>query len=164
MRVAVVLLTALMCACGERAGAPEPSPEPNRPVATTPGETRARITTDRGAVDLRSGPAVPVALPSGFTIYPGARIIANTRVEREGGRRVLVEFATPDPIAKVVLFHRAQAEAAGVLLMLDLDGDEAASIGGRTVTGGDYALTARRAGSETMVQLSIGDRAGRGER
>lgn len=116
-----------------------------------------RIAVDDRTVELRSGVAVPVTLPPGFTIYPGAEIIRNTRVERDGRQLTLVEFETTDPLAKVVLFHRAQAQAAGVSLTLDIDGTSAASIGGRTALGGDFALTARRGSDRTIVELSVDD-------
>ena len=70
---------------------------------------------------------------------------------------MLVEFETPDPIAKVILFHRAQAQASGAAVTLDLDGTEAASIGGQMPSGQEFALTARRQGDGTAGQLSIAD-------
>ncbi len=137
MRVAPILLLILSAACEDRTAAP-PEPPLLKPA------------------EMRSGPAVPVTLPTGFTIYPGARITGNTVVQRGDARRVLVEFQTRDPVAKVMQFHRAQAQAAGVSLTLDLDGTEAASIGGRTAAGGDFALTARRAGLVTRVEMAFG--------
>lgn len=162
--LAVLLLGVLSGGCEDRSASPAPSPTPNTPRDPATGETRLRISVGEEAADLRSGATVPLALPPGFSIYPGSKVLGNTRVERSSGQRMLVEFETPDPIAKVVLFHRAQAEAAGVLLTLDLDGDTAASIGGRTVTGGDFALTARRTGGRTLVELAISDGSSRAER
>lgn len=104
---------------------------------------------------MRSGPGVPVVLPPGISVYPGARIIETTLVESGGERRILMKFETPDPVAKVMLFHRAQALAANVSLTLDLDGPDVASIGGRTAKGGDFALTAYSSGSRTRAELSL---------
>lgn len=104
---------------------------------------------------MRSGLAVPVILPRGFTVYPGARVTGNTVAQLSNTRRVLVQFETPDPVAEVMLFYRAQARAAEVSLTLDLGGTEAASIGGRTADG-DFALTARRAGSVTRAEMAFG--------
>lgn len=121
------------------------------------GETRARIKTGRGtAVELRSGATVPIVLPTGFTLYPGAEVVRTTTVERGGARRMLIEFRTSHPVAKVLLFHRAQAQAAGAVLEFDLDGSDAASIGGRLAGGGDFALTARADGKVTRVEMAVG--------
>lgn len=157
MRVCLVMLPILLSACGDRGAAPAPSPTPNFSRDAESGETRARIGVGGDEAEMRSGARIPVALPPGLTIYPGARVLGNTVVERGGSRRVLIEFETPDPISKVMLFHRAQVQAAGASLTLDLDGTEAASIGGRTAAGGDFALTARRSAGRTIVQLSASD-------
>lgn len=156
MRVCLLVLPLLLGACEERVAQPNPSPTPNFIHDPITGETTARIPAGDGdAARLRSGTSVPVALPAGFTVYPGARVVRNTVVERGGVSRTLVEFETSDPVAKVLLFHRAQAQAAGAVLTLDLDGADAASIGGRTVSGGSFALTARRDAGRTAVQLSV---------
>ncbi len=158
MRACFIVLPLLLGACEDREAEPAPSPAPNFIRDPVTGETSARIVTDKGeAARLWSGTSAPVALPSGFTIYPGARVVRNTVVERDGTRRTLVEFETADPIAKVLLFHRAQAQAAGAALTLDLDGTDAASIGGRMASGGSFALTARRDAARTTVQLSVDD-------
>ncbi len=144
MRTSSFVLPIFLMACQERGAAPGPSPEPTLSDALTAGETRGRIALGKDAAAImRSGARVPVVLPPGFTIYPGAKVTGNTLIEQDDGWRALVEFETPDPVAKVLLFHRAQAEAAGVSLTLDLAGPKAASIGGRTAAGGDFALTAR---------------------
>lgn len=156
MRACLLVLPVMLGACQDRGPSPAPSAAPNFSRESTPGETRARIAEAK----LRSGPAVPVVLPPGFSLYPGATVVRNTQVERGRERRVLVEFETPDPIAKVLLFHRAQAQAAGVTLTLDLDGSDAASIGGQTASGGEFALTARRVGNGTVVELSISNSVG----
>lgn len=150
MRAALLLAISLLTACD--GGAPAPAPVGSE--ATT-GEVRARI-VPRGeeAVTLRTGASVPVSLPPGFTVYPGARIISNTVVEREGTRRVLIVFETPDSLAKVMMFHRGQAEAAGVILALDVGGAEQASIGGRLLAGGDVTITMRRGPAVTRVEFS----------
>ena len=151
------MLPILLIACEDRGAAPVPSPTPNYSRDAESGETRARIAGGGDAADMRSGARIPVALPPGLTMYPGARVLDNTVVERAGSRRVLIEFETPDPISQVILFYRTQMQAAGASLTLDLDGADAASIGGRTAAGGDIALTARRSSGRTIVQLSASE-------
>lgn len=156
MRLCLIVLPLLLGACEDRAAEPSPSATPHFVRDPITGETRARIATGEvEAARLRSGASVPVALPTGFTVYPGARVVRTTVVERGVASRTLVEFETPDPIAKVLLFHRRQAQAAGAVLTLDLEGTDAASIGGQTASGGSFALTARRDAAGTSVQLSV---------
>lgn len=165
MRATFAIPLLLLAACEEGHAPPAPDPRPSFVHDPASGETRARIATGHGtAAKMRSGTGVPVVLPQGFTIYPGARIVANTVVARGDVRHILIEFETADPIAKVMLFHRAQAQSAGVTLTLDLDGTDAASIGGRTAGGGDFTLTARRAPGLTIVQLSVTEPTGFGAR
>lgn len=163
------LFLALLAGCDrggtrrEGADGREPAPAPansfHRDDAS--GEVRARIVADgKDAVTLRSGDEVPVRLPPGFTLYPGARVIANTAVERGAARRVLLVFETPDPLAKVMLFYRAQAQGAGVALTLDLNGSGAASIGGHTPAGSGFTLTARRVGERTRAELGADEAGG----
>ena len=103
---------------------------------------------------MRSGPRVPVSLPRGFTLYPRAKVIANTVVERGGATRILLVIETPDPLGAVVSFYRAQARANGMVLTLDLVGEERASIGGRTAKGLRFALSVRRT-SLTRAELAF---------
>lgn len=157
MRTTFAIPLVLLAACEEGHAPPAPDPRPSFAHDPANGEMRARIATGRGdAAEMRSGTGVPVVLPRGFTIYPGARIVANTVVARGEFRHILIEIETADPMAKVMLFHRAQALAAGGSLSLDLAGTEAASIGGRIATGGEFALTARRVGLVTHVQMAFG--------
>lgn len=156
MRGCLIIAAILLSACKERGPDPAPSPMPDFAQSRADGETRARIAVDEGgAAELRTGANVPVALPAGFAIYPGATVTRNTQVARGNSRRVLVEFSTPDSVAKVMEFHHAQAVAAGVSLTLDLRGTDAASIGGSRRGGGEFAVTARRNGGATLGELAI---------
>lgn len=140
--------------CAERE-APQPEPvEQERPDRTT-GETRATI-APRGEPPAisRSGPEVPVNLPPGFTLYPGAKAISNTIVARRGKERMLMVFESPDPPAKVLTFYRLQAAKTGAQVTLDLGGEDRASLGGTLRSGESFALTVRR-GKATRAELAF---------
>lgn len=156
MRWLVVIVALVTGGCGDRAGDRHASTAPSSYVRDhAGGEVRAPVAPrGEGAAVMRSGPQVPVRLPRGFTLYPGAQVISNTVVERAGRRRVLLVFETRDPHAKVILFYRAQAAAAAVPLDLDLGGGERASIGGSLPGGGNLAITAQRDGDGTRVAFS----------
>lgn len=151
----LALSAASLAACKEPAAPPEPTPEASFASHPASGEIRARI-VPRGEAPatLRSGPKVPVSLPRGFTLYPGGKVISNTVVERNGRRRILLVFVTPDRLEEIVLFYRAEAQAAGVPLDLDLAGETRASIGGSLPGGGTVAIAAQRDGPVTRVNFS----------
>lgn len=147
-----------LAACSDSVSTPTPREAPSGSYGSHPasGEIRGRI-TPRGeaAVTLRSGPQVPIRLPPGFTLYPGATVISNTVVERAGKRQALLVFETPDPLTEVTLFFRAQAEASGVALTLDLGGRDRASIGGTLADGGRVVIAAHQIPAGTRVELSV---------
>ena len=139
--------------------------EPEEEVATrgsydidaTTGETRASYTDDEGTTTtMRSGEKVPVSLPAGFAVYPGARVTNNTRVEQADGLLVLLNLeseATPD---EMVAFYRKQAEAAGIDVETTLTTGPMTMIGGEDGDGTSFSFTATREGDVTEAQLSLG--------
>lgn len=153
MRLVSILALLLLAGCGDV------QPVPTGMLSTDPasGEVRARVAVSgEEAVTLRSGQAVPVNLAAGFVLYPGARVVSNTVVERYGASRVLLVFETADALEEVMILYRGQAEAAGAVLTLDLGGRNRASLGGRTAAGLAFSLSARRVARVTRVELSIG--------
>lgn len=153
--IPALLAAALLASCAEQ----EPKhPDAGPSVAEaelTSGEERLQIAPKgEAATILRSGPQVPLRLPRGFTLYPGAEIISNTVVQREGVPRVLLVFETSEGLNKVMAFYRAQAKLEGIPLSLDLGAEEQASIGGSLPGGGKIAISARRTGDTTRVEFA----------
>lgn len=103
---------------------------------------------------LRSGPRVPAQLPPGFSVHPGAKIIANTVVQRREHTRSLLVMETTETIYEVMRFYRTQARAAGLEVQVDLSGEDRASLGGHLKGGGDLTISARREGATTRIELS----------
>ena len=157
--IAPILAILILAACGERGerGGREQGLEPatdDHPELTA-GEERTRIAaTGEAPATLRSGPRIPVMLPRGFTLYPGAEVVSNTVVERGGMRRMLLVFQTPDPMEKVILYYRAEARAAGMMVAFDLAGPDRASLGGTMGSGAEVAISARRARDTTRVEFA----------
>lgn len=148
MRWLALLLAFILAGCGDQAR------DGGKPAG---GKRLARATAGADAEPMmRSGPQVPVHLPPGFTLYPGARVISNTVIERGGKRGALLVFETPDPLAKVMLFYRAQAAAAGMTLELDLGGDDRASLGGTLRSGAHMTLSGRQESGVTRAEFAHG--------
>lgn len=145
--LAPVLALLPLAACGE----PRSAGSSEEPKAGS--QPQSRSPAGKG-VAMRSGPEVPVALPRGFSLYPGAKVVSNTVVGDGAARRALLVLETPDPLAEVMVFYRGQATAAGLSVSLDIGGDERASLGGRLPSGAIVALSARREGGLTRAELA----------
>lgn len=154
MRYLSLAPLALLAACDDdRREQPPPAP---REAALTRGEERLRVTApDQSAVTLRSGAQIPVRLPAGFLIYPGAVVRAHTMVEKAGKNHALVVFETSDPLAAVARFYRARAADAGTVLSMDIESDDRASLGGTTRQGQAIVLAAHRANGVTRIEFSV---------
>jgi hypothetical protein len=95
-----------------------------------------------------------VRLPPGFTLFPGAKVLSSTVVEREGEQRALVVFETLEPVGGVMASYRDQARAAGLEPAVDLGGSERASLGGRLPSGRTVTISARRESGLTRVEFA----------
>ncbi len=121
------------------------------------GETRAHFTDTEGRTTvLRSGERVPVVLPAKFTVFPGATVVNNTRVEQRDGTVVLLEFESAEPVAELIGFYRKQAESSGIAVDLTIQTGPMAMIGGKANDGSSFSFTATRTGDTTRAQLSVG--------
>lgn len=135
--------------------APAPGPSAEHVIDPVTGETRITIPAKDGLATLRSGPNVPLALPEGFTLFPGARVVSNAQVTRPGDTRTLVAFEADAPAAAVIAHTRAEAAAAGFAVAVDLDTEGTRTIAGtRAADGATLSLTATQ-GEPTTGQLTI---------
>jgi hypothetical protein len=121
------------------------------------GEINARVHTDEGTVaTLRSGERVPVALPDGFSVYPGAEVLTNTRVDHGGGEGNMLTMRSDDSPAEVTAFYRDQAEKAGIDLEVQMNAGETQMLAGRGPREQVFSLNASDESGRTMVQLMVG--------
>ena len=149
---AVLALTA----CSEKQDTNAGQLAGDRRDSLTTGEERARIAPlGEPAAVLRSGPQVPVRLPHGFTLYPSAKVLSSTVVERDGKRRSLVVFQSDHTPETIIAFYRGQARKAGVALPLDIGGEDTASLGGSFTDGGAFSVSVRRVDGATRGELAI---------
>ena len=157
MRCSPTFALLVLAACSDSVPTEQAQAVPTSSYSHDPanGEIVARIAPKgEPAATLRSGPRVPIVLPAGYTLYPGATVVSNTVAERGGKRRLLLTFETPDPIASVIGFYRRQARLSGTAIVVDLVGSERASLGGSHPSGGDVAIAVRRTGAKTRVEFA----------
>lgn len=115
-----------------------------------------------GPATLRSGAEVPLSLPEGFSLYPGAKVVTNTVVKKVDGTGVMVIFQTPDAPDKVIAHYRREAEAAGIVISVAITTAKTVMIGGED-KGGRLTFSANANagaadGEPTAVQLIIGSK------
>ncbi len=153
--LAVLALTWLDASNLPGAGDSGPGTSTEHIIDPATGETRITIPQKDGIATLRSGPKVPVSLPEGFSLFPGARVVGNSMVTRTGeGQNTLVTFETDAPAAEVIAHYREQAKAAGFAITLEAEtGDTFIMVGERG--GGRIAATATQ-GAPTTGQLIFG--------
>ena len=126
-------------------------------VDSETGEISARIHQDDGSVaTMRSGDSVPIALPAGFSVYPGAEVIANTRVDHGGGKGVLLTMQSEDEPGQLSAFYRKQAEAAGVEIEVQMEAGGTAMFAGKGSNDLTFSFNVSQESGETMAQLMIG--------
>ena len=121
------------------------------------GEISARIHREDGTVaTMRSGEKVPVLLPAGFTLYPGAEVVSNTHVRHDGGNGVLLTMRSRDDPEDMTAFYRQQAEAAGVTVEMQMKAGRTAMFAGKGP--GDLAVSfnVSEETGETVAQLMVG--------
>ena len=151
-----LLLTTVAC---DSQDAPSPSdpPTPDGTVIRDPrsGQTRMRVGVGEDAVHLQSGVTLPVELPDGITVFPGASVTSHSRVLRGGRVRTLIAFTTPQPLPEVILFYRQQVKEADIALAVDLTSQDRASLAGKGPEL-DFALALRRSGGLTRAELAVG--------
>ncbi|GMM92792.1 hypothetical protein [Qipengyuania sp. MTN3-11] len=166
MRYATILLAfaGALAACSDEPDAESAGVEesPQRDVGSyevdaETGEINARIHQDDGTVaTMRSGEEVPVDLPSGFTLYPDAEVLANTRVDHGGGRGVLLTMRSGDEPGELAAFYRRQADAAGVAIEVEMAAGGTAMFAGKSPDDLTVSFNVSKESGATMAQLMVG--------
>ncbi|GMN04018.1 hypothetical protein [Erythrobacter sp. MTPC3] len=150
----------ILSACdAERAGDEADQAEQTLRYSIDPetGETAASIETESGTATVRSGADVPVELPAGFALFPGAEIMSNTRFDEDGGNRiVLLTFASDAAPLEIAAFYREAAEAAGFAIMIDTALNDGALMTGENEQGAVFTLSTSRRDDRTIGQLTTG--------
>lgn len=163
MRVKLALVTPLalvIAACGSETSGTfegEDGETGEYTIDQSTGETTATIETEDGTATLRSGSNVPVDLPDGFSVYPGANVVSNTVVKQGGGSGTLVTLSSKDSPEEVAAYYKAQAEKAGVEIQMEMSTNGAQIIGGQSADGLTFSIMASPAEEGgTTAQLTVG--------
>lgn len=126
-------------------------------VDESSGEVNATLETGDGTATMRSGADIPVELPRGFTIYPGAEVTTNTVFEQADANGALLTMESDASPEEMVGFYRKQAEAAGVEIGMNMSTETTQMIGGDAPDGATFSFTATRKNGGTTAQLMVGE-------
>jgi len=126
------------------------------------GETSMTVEGPDGTATLRSGTAVPVKLPDGFSLFPGSKVVTNTVVNQPDGQGTMISFEADAPADTVVAHYRDRAKAAGFDIQLEMNTNGTMLIGGeRKSDGSSLSVTATDGDSDaTTGQIIIGSKVG----
>ena len=162
MRASITLFASLalaLAACGSETSGTfegEDGETGEYTIDTATGEASATIETEDGTFTMRSGSDVPIDLPDGFSVYPGAEIVTNTVVNQSEGSGTLVTMNSADSPAKIKAFYKAQAEAAGVTIQMDMTTNGMEMVGGEAPDGLTFSAMIMPEGEGSTVQLTVG--------
>lgn len=151
----------LISACGsEKTGTFETADgEGSYKIGSDGGEVTAMATTKDGTTTMRSGENVPLDLPNGFTLYPGAKVQTNTAVTNNDGKGALIIMESDASPEDMIAFYRKQAEAAGIKLELEMTTAQGAMIAGNGPNDLTFTFNANRpvggADGKTNGQMTI---------
>jgi hypothetical protein len=156
-RFAIALGLLALAACGSQDsgtvetenGTVEYTTENNGDAATV------TLKSDEGEVTIASGANQDVRLPAGFSIFPGATVIASNTVSHSGGSGVRLTMTTDASPVQVVEFYGRQARVAGITNLTEAAAGGQAMIGGKGEDGTEFALTAIPGENETTANLIV---------
>ena len=100
------------------------------------GETSMTIQTPEGEATMRSGEAVPVKLPAGFTLFPGTQVVTSTIVNNPDGAGTMVVFEAPAKASDIIAHYKGQAARAGYAIEVEATMNETMMLSGKNAASG----------------------------
>lgn len=142
---------------GEAAAAPQPGRPETRVAAASTGGPEGSGTAECASA-LRYGPAWARRLPSGFALYPGARLDEAAGTDRSDCRARIVTFTTGAAPQQVIGWYRSRAAGAGYTAEDQVRGADQILAGANAQSGGAYylILTPRPGGGSEVALIVNG--------
>lgn len=110
---------------------------------------------DENNVDIRAGGDIEVDLPSGYSVYPGAKVVTSMATNTVAGKGKTLIMESDDAASKVVTFYRGQAESAGVEISTEIASSDTNMISGKTPDNQVFNLVVNDSDGTSTIQLSI---------
>jgi len=156
-RFAIVAGLLALAACGsEESGTGETQDGTVETVVEGGGDdTTVTLSGEEGEVTITDSSGQKVALPAGFSIYPGATEVSSNSVTHADGSGVRLMFSTEASAVQVADFYRKQARAAGIVELTDVTAGGQIALAGKAEDGTDFSVTAIGGEQETTVNLMV---------
>lgn len=110
-----------------------------------------------GKMDTRVGGDIEVELPAGFSVYPGAKVIATNAVTLPQGKGRTVFMQTQDPVAEVADYYRKQASDAGVEFSNEMNSGDSQLLAGTAPSGLGMNMMVSTNDEGTTIQLTVSE-------
>lgn len=124
-------------------------------------EADIHIKTDEGELHIQSGTGAEADLPRGYSLYPGAKVLSSTRMDRGGGKQgVQVTMQSKASAADMTAFYRKQAEAAGIDIKLEMKTGQGTMISGQAENGDVFSFNANPGDDGTVGSLTVASKMG----
>ncbi len=122
------------------------------------GSSEFRAESDDGReVSINTGTDVPVELPAGYSIYPGASVVSNSVINVGNESGSIVFMTTQDSPEEVAAFYRQQAEAAGIVIANEMNSAGSRMLAGESADGKSFTVSVSANGDSTTAQLMVGE-------
>ena len=169
MRIIIItILTgagAMLAACSAEKSGTVTTPEGDTAEYTideASGETSMTIKTPQGDATMRSGEAVPVTLPDGFSLFPGSTVVTNTVVNNPDGAGTMVVFEAEAKAGDIIAHFKQAAQKAGYAIEVEATMNDTIMLAGkRKDSGASFMVsTGKMVDGKTSGQLVIGKETG----
>ncbi len=158
MKKLVLLVScAALAACGsEQSGTfqTEDGETGTYTVDQSDGEGSISVKTDDGEFTMQSGADVDAELPEGFSLYPGATVLSNSKISHSEGSNVSVMMSTDATAEEVLAFYRPQIYAAGIEVKTEFKNQGSTMIGGDDGAGNTIVLNVSP-GNDGMTAVNL---------
>lgn len=164
--ISPLMITLTLSACGDEQTSGLPGEEGAQAEYSLDGVTSASEETSTSIKGPDGQDAVATAggdgqssLPEGFSIYPGAKVVENSKVAEPGGQSsVTLMLESDDDPETIAAFYKKQAEEAGMEIEIDLALDTSHTIGSdRESDGAKMTVSATReiTSDATDIMLNV---------
>ena len=119
------------------------------------GETSMTIKGPDGTATLRSGAEVPVSLPDGFSLYPGAKVVSTMNSNSDGNKGAMVVMESSAKPDAVIAWYRKSVEGKGFKVETEITTGDMRAIAGAK-DGGSFTLQVAPADAGSSITLIAG--------
>lgn len=160
--LAVISLSLAACGDGSSDLFPEEDGSGSGAAINADGSSASTKTTietsEGGTITQETGANLAVELPAGLTLFPGAKVVANTRTSSDQGNQTTIMFESKAAPVDVIAHYKKQAEEADLELPIALTFEDSSTIAGDRASDGlklTVSATRPKDADATTVMLNV---------